>query len=743
MRVSREITSLFIAIATLTAVGCSEVGDELSPASSEGVVRINMTTSNALTSTEQSTLLDNSILRITNSEGGLIRRYSPATTAPDELELVNGKYTATLWAGEQMSSTWSKDECYYWGETNFEVDGVSSSVVSITADIVNTAVEVVFDPTIAVSFAEGSYSVTTVVADAYSSEEFNATDAITLTYSADKSGEYGYFLMPSGDGASKNIAWQFSGELLDIDGISTGTKLTQSGVISAPKSGELSRLTFKYSYDMGLSFGLSVDTSTEDHDDWFDFLLQPTVSLVGHTSSDVVRDQGQDVEFSITSLIAIETVVASNGTESITLYGDGASASGDYSCVFSNEDKEAEVKLKSSIFSDMIGGTNTITLTATGVNDSKGSDTATLYCTGMIGYDSDYWAMSSQLKGIITEELTGSETIEIKYRSVDDTAWTTLPATIGDSNEYGTLYTAQATATWSSEMTNKGGYTYYMPLTGMRAGQEYEWAIVVNGVAKGLSSFVNDDDDVTPQIPYADFSLSSLYCFSNSESGTDWNSGNNSNTPSLCTQGSIANNSCVYMAGGTSASNLTAGNLFLGTFSLSSLTGTVSFGQSFNWVARPRKFKFKYAAILGSVDETNSTSVPSLTSGSTDIGRVYLAIVDWSSRHETASTATVYGIGSTSTSGEWDPETDLSQLASGNKVIGYASLFVESGTTGVVSSTPSSLTEMELDIHYYDTETKPSGNYTIVVSCATSAYGHFFAGSSSSKMWIDDFELVY
>jgi hypothetical protein len=48
-------------------------------------------------------------------------------------------------------------------------------------------------------------------------------------------------------------------------------------------------------------------------------------------------------------------------------------------------------------------------------------------------------------------------------------------------------------------------------------------------------------------------------------------------------------------------------------------------------------------------------------------------------------------------------------------------------------------TKIEIPLQYVGTD-KP--NY-LVISCAASAYGDYFAGSTDSYMYVDDFEFVY
>ncbi|MEG1622581.1 MAG: PCMD domain-containing protein, partial [Alistipes sp.] len=89
------------------------------------------------------------------------------------------------------------------------------------------------------------------------------------------------------------------------------------------------------------------------------------------------------------------------------------------------------------------------------------------------------------------------------------------------------------------------------------------------------------------------------------------------------------------------------------------------------------------------------------------------------------------------TTGAWDPESGTDAVSEG-KILGYGSLWITQSTTAA------ELQDALLDIHWYDTAAPaPKGNYTIVISCAASAYGDFFTGCNTNVMYVDDFEWVY
>lgn len=177
---------------------------------------------------------------------------------------------------------------------------------------------------------------------------------------------------------------------------------------------------------------------------------------------------------------------------------------------------------------------------------------------------------------------------------------------------------------------------------------------------------------------------------------------------------------------------LAAGNLFTGTFAYKSFTGTVQFGQPYDFTVRPSALKVKYHAKVGTVDKvrTSGDICPYIKKGDPDMARIFVAIVDWNAPHQVVSAMTT-------TKGAWDPEKGIDNVSEG-KILGYGSLWITQSTEG------DDMQDAELDIVWYDHETRPSGGgYSLVISCACNAYGDYFTGCSTNVMYVDDFEWVY
>lgn len=145
---------------------------------------------------------------------------------------------------------------------------------------------------------------------------------------------------------------------------------------------------------------------------------------------------------------------------------------------------------------------------------------------------------------------------------------------------------------------------------------------------------------------------------------------------------------------------LAAGNLFTGTFAYKSLTGTVQFGQPYDFTVRPSALKVKYHAKVGTVDKvrTSGDICPYIKKGDPDMARIFVAIVDWNAPHQVVSAMTT-------TKGAWDPEKGIDNVSEG-KILGYGSLWITQSTEG------DDMQDAELEIVWYDHETRPSGGGT-------------------------------
>ncbi len=703
---SRFFLHTYIYIAALMALAVSCVTDRgldfSVSAEAHGGVTLSLDTS-AMTRSEVE-MLDSGVLKV-YSNGNLVRRYSPISAMPEALYMVAGDYTAQVEFGGGAMATFDVNERVFEGSKQFSIIAGALTEVEIDCELQNGIVEVVFDKTIEECFGENyQFTVSSGVAE--------------LVYT--KGSTKGYFVIPDG---VTSFSWEFR-----ATGVITGAETVLSGSMSAPKSREHHTMTLKYTTYLDITtLKVTIDDSAEeDVDDSLAFSPQPSISGVGFDMNFVQPADGRDYQFSVTSIKALSSVAVEFGGQSVELLRDGALVEG----AVGIEGVEYEVlssmsgllTIRNSTFASLSqGGANEVVFEMYDESAVAGSGKVTFNVSGVTAPTNiDYWRCSAVLNAEVVVEVVQS--VEIAYRPKGTSEWFKVAATkVGDSS-----YEAVAEPTWSAQ-TNYNGNKVYTATRDIRSGLSYDYMLIVDGKEYPTSSF--DIAAKSQYIPYADMSSSSLPCFgSSASSSTSWASGNNTFVSGLCSHGTKGGESVAELTAKSAVGNFAAGNIIFGQFTFNGIiaqTGTVGFGQPFDWTTRPKSFKVRYAATIGVADFTDSALLPT---GSIDQGRIYVAIVDWSERHGTTS-------GSGSPTGVWDPAKDM-ELDAG-RIIGYGSTFISESTEG------DGLHDLEMEIFYYDTETKPSNNITLVISAVTSAYGDYMVGSTSNRMWVKDFEFGY
>jgi len=168
-----------------------------------------------------------------------------------------------------------------------------------------------------------------------------------------------------------------------------------------------------------------------------------------------------------------------------------------------------------------------------------------------------------------------------------------------------------------------------------------------------------------------------------------------------------------------------AGNMFSGEFAgvIGTQGGKVNFGRPFTLRPRALKLWLKYKS--GTVDciGTYPDSDP-VKMGDNDRGTVYVALGDWDYHKYGGSPESPVQVNTTDKSTLFRPDSEA--------VIAYGSWNATSSTDGWI--------EVEIPLVYSSVTRRPTH---IIVSCAASALGDYFTGSSQSVLWVDDMRLIY
>lgn len=349
--------------------------------------------------------------------------------------------------------------------------------------------------------------------------------------------------------------------------------------------------------------------------------------------------------------------------------------------------------------------------------------------------DADLWANTASFTLSNIPADATSVSVQYKKSTASDTKWQTAEITGNNTKaeikpDWGTQFTA---ADWTTPNSVQP-FWRITEGTGVFANNTYDYKLTVDGTEyKG--QFKTGNGDV---IPDGNMENTNLPCFTQngSESSTFWGSGNNDQTPSLCTQITTEGNKYAVLQSKKAVIVLAAGNLFTGTFKYTSArlggTGAVNFGQKYTYTARPSALQVKYRAKINAVD-MNVLNGP-LAKKEQDKARIFVAIINWTSQHTVSST---YSLGGSNNGcvGGWDPETTTNPGE--GKIIGYGSLWL-------TESAETDWQNADIQIQWYDKAIKPTeGNYSLIISCAANAYGDYMNGCTSNFLHIDDIQWVY
>lgn len=354
--------------------------------------------------------------------------------------------------------------------------------------------------------------------------------------------------------------------------------------------------------------------------------------------------------------------------------------------------------------------------------------------------DADLWANTASFTLNIPADAT-SVSVQYKKSTASDTEWQTAEITGNNTKaeikpDWGTQFTA---ADWTTPNSVQP-FWRITEGTGVFANNTYDYKLTVDGTEyKG--QFTTETDQI---IPEGNMENTALPCFilqDASKTSETWGSGNNKVLSAcwLCQQADGNSGKCAYLTSGTQntfiyGKLLTAGNLFFGQFTQNDTGGDVRFGQIYPWKSRPSAMRVSYKAEVDNVDYVNTTTTVNIPKNSPDKARIFVAVVDWTGPHTVTSTLEVKSGLPATVIGSWDPETTTDPGE--GKIIGYGSLWIEKGKTDWQT--------IDIPINYYDKTAKPTdGKYSLVISCACNAYGEFFNGCSTNKLWVDDFEWVY
>ncbi len=673
--------------AVLLVASCTkDMEQRVEMATGEGAMRLGVAMQSEVTDAQEL------VIKIYKTDGEtetLVRRYTSLNDVKEPLALLAGDYVAKVQVGQKRVV--SLDEKFYYGETPFTVVAGEVEAVTVDCTMQSTVVSVQYDATVAEKLDAGFFT-TIAIDDEYDAEAVKTGDVHSLTFA--ESGE-GYVMMPEGE---TSLFWHFEGKHQENGDI------VKEAVIADVKPATKYTIKLRFSEDApgGIYIEATVDETVEEKDDNISFSPDPTILGVGFDMSEEQVSTGAARQYKVSALATINTIdIIADGVEFDLMNEtyDGVTI------VKSEGTEEYTITISEEFFLNVAGGHNVITFHIEDVDGGKLNKEVAYNVQGVMPIsttDYDLWFGNVAFKANVIDT-TG--TVKIAYRA-NGGAWTTVDATEGADGLY--------TATGSN----------------FAAEKNYEYKLVVNDTDSG--KILAHTTAAGAQIPNGDMEAWStsndvIYPYASGASPF-WLTGNDGAKMANATltksstdvrPGSTGQYSAHLMSQFASVMGIgkfAAGNLFVGTFSMSGLDGTVNFGRDFNFTAKPKAFTFWMKHNEGTINQNSGKPA-----SGPDMCTANIIITSWTEPYavNTKDQSTFF---------------KMEDLATMDGVIGYA--YHQTTTSNT------EWTEYTLDIVYREDmkNVKPT---MLVVSFTPSGYGDYFCGSTESWMYVDDVRLTY
>lgn len=338
--------------------------------------------------------------------------------------------------------------------------------------------------------------------------------------------------------------------------------------------------------------------------------------------------------------------------------------------------------------------------------------------TGLAAYSANAWSNFATINGAITGKPADFDQTKLKvqYKLAEATDWTDATSITIDSED---------------KVSGK--------ITGLTPETDYVYRLAYG-----------DEEAISSEVPFTTEAQTALYnggfelwCYDPDKNDAAyptesldvkyWCTSNPASGGVLSTLSKLTDKTEDYVHGGTYAAKLTsastagvlaAASLYTGSFKRLNVTSQVAY---LNWgipfTARPTALKGYMIYKPGNVDVVSTqgkdgTPLPDDAPGSGDLDHcsVYCALLD-------IETPLSINNGNLSTIPNWDTD---------ERVIAYGAV--------TQKTTQTTWTEFTIDLEYHDLTKTPK--YLLVVA-SSSKYGDYFHGSSTSILYLDDFEFIY
>ena len=694
-------------VAVMFTAACSKSDDFAPEHEGKGAVSFSFPVMRSAVSEEVYKMMKFRIYSHSGEEKTLVRLYTYDEIKDMKMWLLAGDYSIAIEGGVKSPASFT--DIYYQGSTEFSLAAGEDKSVNVEARPKNTLIKVVFDSTVEQKMTAAQAII--AIDDAFRVENITSGEVASLTY---KQTAVGYYIIGEEE---TSFAWNFSGQVT-----SKNSTVDKSGVYTPAggfKEGAMYTITFKYSDDLGgyVTMNVQVDDTIVDYDDVLVFKPEPQIT--GPALDVVTRVYAgmESLVYDVKAIADLKTLKIALGDQVLTYTeGEDNSAVEDYFTVEQTTEGSNlnwTVTLKDKLLTSVAAGSQKVALTAVDVEGVEGEVDAMLFGEGTYAMAVvDAWNATAKLKAYVND--ANASAAKIHYRESGTSEWQVAVATLSSDNVYEAM---------AEGIDGGRTYEYYLSYGNENKGVTATFKTLGVQIPNGNMEEWSGD---SPLLPYISTQWWDTGNHGSSTLGKNVTSNSTEHPASSTGQYSaFLKSQFVGIAG---IGKFAAGNLFFGKYlETNGTNGVIGFGQPFSFDYKPKKLVVWYKGRVGTCDYGGG----GVSEGDSDKSVIYVWLCNWSGQHKvnTADSSTFI-----------NPQT-TAQTAEGNVLAyGYWSREISGSDNGADGGWQ----RLEIPITYREGEgyTGVKPNY-LVISCAASSYGDYFAGSTDSYMYVDDIEFVY
>lgn len=687
--------------------------------------KINVVESRSLSSSDTANLANDCRVRIYDSKS-LIRKYEGIDNVPSSIVLPSGNYSIRVTAGDSTAASFKKK--FFEGKENFSISYGKKTEVDVDCRILNTVVTVTWDESLKEAFSDYKVTVSSTTGK--------------LVYTKDSIDASGYFCVPDNN---RNIFLEFEGKPLVNE-----EKFILRDTLLTKKS---TQYILKYRYnDNYISGGGKVDVSVDENP------LRESSSNVDNKqrASIFFRNNIEEKNLPINEPVYLlkgsndEHTIWVSSKEELTsftvecdnftdwgldatqyeLIGDNVMISNLFSY---QSKKEAEKEGNGYNYYYKLGFTPTLMSNITSTTDREYSikvkavdsenrvrtetinlvvSNATVNTNDIINYE--VWTNRAILRGETIATLNGN--IKFRYKKSGASDWIDVVENIqSEDNEYS------------------------VEIKGLSPDTEYEYQICDGSNPSNNTITFRTDSEFQPENAGFEYTSGSLPTLIYGDGQSMWWDTGNHGSKTARTDVTTPDTSVKHsgkqslllssqFANIWGIGKFAAGNVFVGKYLKTDGTdGVLGWGRPCK--SRPTAMKLWVRYIPGTVDEGGSH----IANGK-DNGHIYVAVGDWSGMEAEGET---WPFVVRTKNQESLFSTDKGTY-SGDGIIGYGEQVFDSNYED-----NGGLKELTIPLNYDSFGGNRRKPTSIIIVASASRYGDYFEGSTSSRMWLDDIELIY